>query len=673
MVVTSIQLRVHFEGDGIDSPLLDSWKVTWKKKIPQPKYLGGIPSSIPVTEDIPKAAILDLSQYFGETRSSDFTYGIESITDDVNINVEINDSYLDVTYLEDNWTGKTDIVMNCTNDYGESVSSDEFSIVVQRVDDAPAWSSEPPPISIDEDDSYTSASSYMDYLIDAENDMLTLGATCDVTNVTIQMSPEGYLTVIPEEDYFGPGEITITASEIYAPALKAVTTRPLTINAVNDDPEVKSISPGDGAVYNDTNITLSWEAEDIDTPDENITFGVYFGETKAPSLYMSDVSESHIDLDGLSDKTTYYWYVEADDGDGGKAASPTWSFSIDTESEVIPGDTDTNTDGLNVTIEVDATKIVVEQGNETSFELEIKNDGEKPVTLTVVTSGDTAPCLSLNNFITLSALETKKETVKVTRTSLLEPGNYTISLVFVSPDGMKYVSIPLWIKEGDNADDGTGGDNGNGKPGGDTGETKEVEGDSINFWLYLVIGLLFLFIIFIAVASSVTNSRLRKRMNDYEKRDVEEEVLEGDAYIPERTPFQPRVDDRTQMPVSPGPYQPQQQLPGQPFEPRMAAFQPQQSAAPQLPTSQPTPVQETAEAPSVSAQTLTDADISAILGAAAATPVPAQAASDPVPQVHESLQTPIPPLVQLPQKGGAAQQQEQKMLPENAAGAPPST
>ena len=658
----SIKLRCHFEGDGINTPALDSWKIIWKKKVPKPEYLGGIPSNVPVMEDTPKPAILDLLDYFGETRSNEFIYQIESITDNLNIHVEINSSYLDVTYLENNWTGKTDLVVNCTNAYGESVSSDKFSIVVQRVDDAPVWSSGPPPVSIDEDGVFTSPSSYLDFLIDAENDMLGLSAVCDITNISIQMSPEGYLTVIPKKDFFGSAIITITASEVYNPALKAVASVNLKINGINDDPSIKLLSPGDGAVYNDTNITLSWEAEDIDTAVENITFELFFGETKTPSLHMSDLTESSMDLTGLSDKTTYYWYLVVKDGDGGKTTSPIWSFNIDTESRVIPGATETDTGDLNVTIEVDTTRVMVEQGSETSFNLDIKNDGEKPVTLTIVTSGSISPCLSLNNFITLSPLEKKMEIVKVTRTALMEPGNYTISLVFVSSDGMKYVSVPLWIQENRSTTDET--KNGDDDDPVDSTQTKTDEKGEDYLWLILVIVFLLLLVILLAVMGTINNSKLRNRVNELEKSGNKDEVLEGDAYIPQKTSFQPEIEERTQIPVSPGPYQPLK-FDDQPFKPRVATFQSPQSPAPQLPTSQPV---LPADVSPVATQPIPEQDLSEILGT---TPAESPTQSPIPPQISESLQTPIGPFVQLPSNTGVAPLQEQKMLPENAIGAPP--
>ncbi len=663
--VSSINLKCCFTGNSKVSPFLNSWKVTWKKKIPKPEYLGGIPSNIPVTEDTPEAAILDLSEYFGETRGGDFTYGLESISDDEHIHVGINDSYLDVTYLEENWTGRTDLVVNCTNDHGESVSSDEFSIVVQRVDDAPAWTSEPPPISIDEDNAYTSDFSYADYLTDAENDMLGLSAVCDISNVTVQISPEGFLTVIPEKDYFGTGEITITASEIYNPALKAETVLPLTVNGINDDPSIDLLSPGDGAVYNDTAITLQWEAADVDTPIVNITCELYFGEKKSPPLHTSDITDSYIELDGLTDKTTYYWYVAADDGEGGKAASPVWSFGIDTESEVIPGDTGPDSTGdLNVTIKVDTIKIVVVQGDETTFNVEIKNDGEKTVTLTIVTSGDAAPCLSLNNFITLAPSESKTEAVKVTRTAFMEPGNYTMSLVFVSPNGMKYVSIPMWIKENRSAVDGPGEDDDDDGKNGNTGQTKVIEKGDDNTWLFIVGIFLFLVIFFLAVLSMIRSSKLRSRVSELESAAEREEVLEGEAYLPGKRSFQSEIEDRTAIPVSPGPYQPPE-LPGKPFEPRVATFQPQQVVSQQLPASQPTTAPESS---SVTAEPVPNLDLSGVPGITPPTP-PVQGKT--AHQVPESLQTPIGPFVQLPQAGGTQPQgKEQKMLPEKATGVP---
>ena len=162
--------------------------------------------------------------------------------------------------------------------------------------------------------------------------------------------------------------------------------------------------------------------------------------------------------------------------------------------------------------------------------------------------------------------------------------------------------------------------------------------------------------------STITNSKLRSRVNELEKSEVDGKVLEGDAYIPQKTSFQSEIEGRTQIPLSPGPYQPLE-FPGQPFQPHVATFQSQQSAAPQLPTSQPV---TTSVVPPVSTQPMPEVDISAVLGT---TPVGSPTVST---TVQQSTVPQMPqPLVQLPPTTGAAQQQEQKMLPENAIGAPP--
>jgi len=662
VTIQALQLRCHLKGDGFQIPMLESWNVSWTKEALPPEYLGGIPSTINIIEDTPRNNIINLSNFFRQGRSNSLTYEIEYISNSEDIHIVENESHLDVTYLKDNWTGKVDVIVKCSNAFGQAASSDLFSVVVQGVDDAPVWSSEALPISIEEDGTYISDFSYTDYLIDAENDILSLSARSNVPNITVQMSPEGYLSIIPEKDFFGVAIISITAKEISNPILEAITTIELTINGVNDDPTIKLLSPGDKAVYNDTTITLSWEAKDIDTSIKDITFGLYYGESKSPVLHTSDMTESSIDLDSLSDKTTYYWYIIANDGEGGEVTSPTWSFNIDTESKVIPGDTETDSGDLNVTIKVDVAKVVVEQGHETSFDVEIANDGEKPVTLTIVTSGDTAPCLSLNNFITLSPSEKKTEAVKVTRTALMDPGNYTISLVFVSPDGMKYISVPLLIQENRSTNDEPLDGDDDDKPG-DLTQTKIVEKGNDYSWLFLVFGFLFLVILFLAVMGMMTNSKLRSRVNELEMSVEKQEVLEADAYVPKKKSFQHEIEDRTQIPIAPGPYQPQE-LPGKPFEPRVATFQSHPTSVPQLPTSQPIPV---SDVPAVPTKPLTKLDLAGISGTTPTT----LSSEPPNQQVHDSLQTPIGPFVQLPQTGGTTPQEEQKLLPENTTQASP--
>ena len=653
---TSIKLRCHLEGDTTNTPSLDSWKITWKKKVPKPEYLGGIPSTISVMEDTPENTILDLSEYFGETRSDSLTYAIESISNDNNIHVEVNGSKLDVTYLEENWTGRINLIVNCSNTNGESASSDRFYIAVEEVDDPPAWTAASPSITIEEDEVYTTDYSYLDFLTDVENDLLDISASCSVNNVTLYVSGDGYLTVNPDKDYFGTSTVTVTAKEKYNPTLKTTATIPLTIEAVNDDPSVTLSSPGNGASLNDINVTLSWSGTDIDTHVEDLTYDIHFGTNSNPSVLYSDIEETTYDLMELDDKTTYYWYVKARDGDGGVAGSPTWSFHIDTEGEVIPGDTTGDMGDLNLTIVVDIEKVIVEQGKETSFDMEIKNEGEVTINLAVVTSGDAAPCLSLNNILTILPGETKTETVIVTRTSLLEPGNYTISLVFISPGGMKYLKIPLWIQEGEGSTDEPG-KNGNGDGITPTTETKSSD----TSWFYVIITILFLFIIFLAVVGFLVNSKLKSRIEDFEK--GREEVLEPDsAYMAGRAPFQPQVEDRTYIPASPGPYQPPDYS-GHSYEPRVSIFEPTHAEAPQQSAGIIPPTRE----PSVPAQQVQPPETAIPIEGGATVPV---ADGPNAPAVHESLLNPIEPLVQLPRTTGP-KQEEQKFLPKLTATTPP--
>ena len=666
-----IRLRCHLKGDGKYTPILHSWNITWRVKVAKPEYTYGIPSPIPVIEDTPRNGILDLSKYFRETRSDSLSYDFGYISDTENVSIEINGSKIDVTNIENNWTGSVDLIVNCSNLVGEFALSEQFSIIVIEVNDPPAWISRPPSISFQEDSSYKTNYTLFDYITDAENDIIDLQIQSDNENYTIYVGGDGRLTIEPSLDHFGESEIRITASERYNPVFNIEIAIPMTTEPVNDNPTASLLYPGNNAVINSTNVTLIWNANDVDNSDEDLYFDLFFDKKANPVFSNSDVRSNTFDMDDLSDKSTYYWYVNVHDGAGGLFETPKWSFRVDTESEEKPGTTNQteiiNTGDVNLIISTDTDQVVIERGNESIFNITIINGENEIISLAIVPSGDASPCLSMRNFITLSPNETITETVKVTRTSFLQPGNYSITLVFIHPEGITHLSIPLWIQPG--TSEGESGDGTKNESNPDDGKNTNGEGDiptesssneDSNVVLFLIVLFILVFLIVFSVAFIFI--KFTRMFKDYEKsKDETDAVLEPESYVPDKSTFQPKVEDRTPIPLSPGPYQPPE-LPGRPFQPRIATFQSQQSPAPQLPTSQLVPV-----VPTIAAQPMPEADIPAILGTTPTVP----STESPISQQSPGpLQAPVP-LVQLPPTTGVIQQQEQKMLPENATGVPP--
>lgn len=103
---------------------------------------------------------------------------------------------------------------------------------------------------------------------------------------------------------------------------------------VNDPPSSWQVSPADGGILEYTNVSLSWNAFDIDSDLKDITYDLFFGKTENPSLYVSGLSTRNHSISDLDDGSTYFWYVEAKDNDSSAASmNGVWSFEID---EYIP-------------------------------------------------------------------------------------------------------------------------------------------------------------------------------------------------------------------------------------------------------------------------------------------------------------------------------------------------
>ena len=86
-----------------------------------------------------------------------------------------------------------------------------------------------------------------------------------------------------------------------------------------------SPAPGDGALNQNTNTTLSWSCSDPD--GDPLTYDVYFGTTSNPPLVGSNQSNTNYNPGQLDNNTTYYWKIVAKDNQGGVTEGSVWNFS----------------------------------------------------------------------------------------------------------------------------------------------------------------------------------------------------------------------------------------------------------------------------------------------------------------------------------------------------------
>ena len=331
----SLFIRASLFSNSSYSPSVLDWGLAWSP-LCSPELSEAIPEQLFVKEDAIVGNLTDLSVYFYDMFSviSPPVYTVEHISDNNNISLVFNDSFLGISYLSENWSAAVMVKLNCTNLYGHTAISNLFNIIVVPVDDPPVWEDVPDPIVLQEDESVTIREFFSSHVLDSESSELGFSAECDNENISLTLVDNDTLVVKGRPDYYGQGMINATVYETEAPILNSSIFIPVTIIPVNDPPSVILSSPRNGSVQTYLDVNLTWEVFDPDTPLDNISFDFFLAKSLPAVPYMSDLRKLSVTLDNLEDETTYYWkVVPRDDVAEGYCLNGTWSFTVNTTQQ----------------------------------------------------------------------------------------------------------------------------------------------------------------------------------------------------------------------------------------------------------------------------------------------------------------------------------------------------
>jgi len=495
----SIYHQAYFQSDRTKTPLLYDWAVNWSYKLQEeaPILIEKI-KDIEILEDTTGENILDLSTCFSDIYShiKAPTYTIEYISDKINITVQLDGSVLNVSDLAENWTGNVSVIVNCTNHYDLTTSSNMFNITVLNVNDAPhAVLLSPENGAILDDanvtlswqgfdvDSNLTSLTYDLYLSQSqEPELHSTGLT--ETNITISHLEKGmtyFWFIIPRD-----------------PELEGVClngTWNFTIDVRGTSTDVLLHSPLNGTTLNSTEVNLTWGV--WNATDESSIFHIYMGATEDNLLEVGTTTDTWYLLSDLDINTIYYWYVLPSEGDSfGKCSSGVWYFSIDPSFEAV----------YNISVELDVDRLEIIRGNNSIFNITLTNNGNIPTLVNLSPYGPISGFVNISRAITLPIDSSRIIPVTITNISSLIDDSYELSIEIAHPGGTETIIIPVnitsWMPTSgdDDADDDV--------PGKDENSPKS----SGNKMLFIVLGILLVAIIIAMVIFLLMKRRKRDRL-----------------------------------------------------------------------------------------------------------------------------------------------------------------
>jgi PKD repeat protein len=207
----------------------------------EPEF-GYIPPTYSLNEDSIENQLINLSDYTKDDLDSwdELIFSVISYSNSSIVNVSMfNGHFLSVNALtwsaNDNWTGTIEIVIEVTDTLDLTNVSNQFTVTVTEVNDAPIVINPIQNFSIEEDTSDSTIVNLTDVFFDSDNSSLYYTYSGD-TNISITIYDKGSITFTPLENWTGSATITFYATDnMTSPVSDSVT---ITVTPVNDAPIV---------------------------------------------------------------------------------------------------------------------------------------------------------------------------------------------------------------------------------------------------------------------------------------------------------------------------------------------------------------------------------------------------------------------------------------------------
>jgi hypothetical protein len=204
-------------------------------------------------------------------------------------------------------------------DKTQNHSRDTKIIVYNQDDDAPTWKPLPT-LYINEGSSSAKTNDLLhlaEYVDDIDDQLFSLSfQVVDYTNDTklkVSVDSQANLDVnLEDKDFVGTTTVTLRASD--PGGNYADTTLEIEITSVNDPPTTTLISPQeDASIWIDT-VILTWEGQDVDNEQEDLTYSIYLDTFSGQTLLVGNITENSYRASGLENGFSYFWQVIPSDG-----------------------------------------------------------------------------------------------------------------------------------------------------------------------------------------------------------------------------------------------------------------------------------------------------------------------------------------------------------------------